>query len=168
MNCNSKTLALYIAHRKALVNYASSIASDSIQAEDIVQEAYIRFDEVMALETPVNPVAYFYRIVRNLALDFKRRSGFESQLFPNDVDNQVNKMAVNFPSPQSSAETNDALQKVLGELPERTRMALEMHRLGGFKLKEIAEHLDISSSMAHLLVKEGIKHCQRSAREAGF
>ena len=53
------------------------------------------------------------------------------------------------------------LRAAMAELPERTRIALEMHRLGGCKLREIAERLGISESMAHVLVKDGIKHCQR-------
>ena len=57
------------------------------------------------------------------------------------------------------------LQRVLtalAELPERTRIAVEMHRFGGCKLREIAEHLGISLSMAHHLIKDGVRHCQRA------
>ena len=49
----------------------------------------------------------------------------------------------------------------MAELPERTRIAMEMHRFGGCTLKEIAEHFGISVSMAQVLVTEGVRHCQR-------
>jgi RNA polymerase sigma-70 factor (ECF subfamily) len=48
----------------------------------------------------------------------------------------------------------------LAELPERTRIAVEMHRFGGCTLKEIAEHFGISVSMAQVLVTDGVRHCQ--------
>jgi len=49
----------------------------------------------------------------------------------------------------------------MAELPERTQIALEMHRLGGCKLREIADRLGISVGLAHGLVAEGIEHCRR-------
>jgi DNA-directed RNA polymerase specialized sigma24 family protein len=49
----------------------------------------------------------------------------------------------------------------IAELPERTQIALEMHRFGGCKLREIADHLGISVTLAHSLVAEGIEHCRR-------
>ena len=36
-------LALYLAHRGELVNYASAIVGDRGRAEDVVQEAWLRF-----------------------------------------------------------------------------------------------------------------------------
>jgi RNA polymerase sigma-70 factor (ECF subfamily) len=40
-------------------------------------------------------------------------------------------------------------------------MALEMHRFGGCRLKEIADRLGVSVTTAHTLVAEGIAHCRR-------
>ena len=51
--------------------------------------------------------------------------------------------------------------EAIAELPERTRIALEMHRFGGCKLKEIAAALGISIPLAHILVAEGVQHCKR-------
>ena len=153
---------LYIMHRVEVVNYANSIVRDRQRAEDIVQDAYLRFQTGAQKQKPDNPVGYLYRIVRNLALDFKRRTVFEQQLFSNDMDGIADTLVESKSTLESEAETRDALQKVLATLPERTRIAVEMHRLGGFKLKEIAQHLGISRSLAQLLVKEGIKQCQNS------
>ncbi len=69
------------------------------------------------------------------------------------------------PSPEAETIARQELERVLAamaELPERTRLALEMHRLGGLKLREIAQRLGISTSMAQVLVVEAVRHCQRS------
>ena len=50
--------------------------------------------------------------------------------------------------------------EALGDLPERTRIACEMHRFGGAKLREIAIYLKISVPLAHKLVADGIDHCR--------
>ena len=68
------------------------------------------------------------------------------------------------PSPEKVALHKDELERVMeamAELPERTRIALEMHRFGGCKLREIAAFLEISVPMAHVLVAEGVQHCKR-------
>ena len=82
---------------------------------------------------------------------------------------QVGRLAASLadeaPSPEDEAIARQELQRVIAamaELPERTRIALEMHRFGGCTLKEIAERLGVSVSMAQVLVVQGIKHCQRA------
>lgn len=147
-----------------MVNYAISITGDNERAEDITQDAYLRFSNAMSDEWRGNPVGYLYRIVRNLALDYCRRTQFEQALFSDnqdDIDDAI-QAERSIPEHQAIALSElEQLQTALEELPDRTRLAVEMHRLGGYKLREISEHLNVSPSMAQHLVKEGIKHCQR-------
>lgn len=160
---HSEILTLYAAHQRMLVNYAYSIVNDSARAEDIAQDAYVRFCSAMAEEWRDNPVGYLYRIVRNLALDCRRRTVFERSLF-SAIDDDTETVASEAPNPEGQAIQQDEIERLLDaldELPERTRVALEMHRFGGYKLREIALHLNLSVSMAQYLVKEGIKHCQQ-------
>lgn len=164
-----RTLALFTAHRGALVNYASGIVGDSGQAEDVVQEAWLRFGRVAKGRPLEEPVGYLYRIVANLALDRRRRASLENRARAGDMAGDVERLAVEVadqtPSPEDEAIARQELERVMAamaELPERTRIAIEMHRFGGCTLKEIARHLGISVSMAHVLVVQGIKHCQRA------
>lgn len=59
---------LYLAHRGELLDYASKIVGDRSQAEDVVQEAYLRFDPAAAERSLSAPLSYLFRIVRNLSL----------------------------------------------------------------------------------------------------
>ncbi len=49
----------------------------------------------------------------------------------------------------------------IAELPERQRIAVRMYGLEGCKLREIANQLEISISLAHNLVVDGLAHCDR-------
>lgn len=160
---DAQILNLYTTHQRELTRYANSIVGDSGRAEDITQEAYLRFSVAMSHECRDNPVSYLCRIVRNLALDCFRRAQFEQELFPCSSDDIAETILSEQAMPEHQAIVSselEQLQAALNELPMRTRMALEMHRLGGYKLREIAEHLQISPSMAQHLVMEAIKHCQ--------
>ncbi len=155
--------ALFIRHRSQLVNYAGGLIGDWSQAEDLVQDAYLRFTAAVPAQPVEEPVGYLYRIVRNLALDRHRRRQREARIIERD-NGQAEAVAEDRPSPETEAVHRAELRVLmaaLDELPQRTRIALEMHRFGGCKLREIAEHLGVSSSTAHTLVVEGLAHCRR-------
>ena len=164
MSSANSTLTLYMAHRGELVNYANGIIGDRAQAEDVVQEAYLRFSEAASRRLFDEPVGYLYRIVHNLAFDGLRRLSLAGRYVKRGAEQAAVEVPEAKPSPEAQLIARQELAHVmaaLGELPERTRTAFEMHRLGGFKLKEIAERLGISVSMAQFLVVEAVKHCQR-------
>ncbi|TAJ88378.1 MAG: sigma-70 family RNA polymerase sigma factor [Reyranella sp.] len=151
-----------MAHRRSLVDYATSIVGSRAQAEDLVQEAWLRFDEVARQRLLGEPLAYLYRIVRNLAVDGRRRGAREDKIFAKlDLDVAV---SLDSPStPEAVALYRDELRlldEALAELPERTRIAFEMHRFGGCKLREIAAFLGISLPLAQVLVTDALQHCK--------
>lgn len=157
-------LALYVAHRSALVRYADGIVGDRFHAEDVVQEAYLRFDAVAGRRPLDEPVGYLYRIVRNLAVDGRRRLLREARHVGPAMGEAVAEIAEDRPSPEADALGRDelrALQAAMEELPDRTRIALEMHRFGGARLKDIAEALGVSVTVAHALVMDGVDRCRR-------
>ncbi len=160
-----QSLALYIAHRRKLLDYANGIVGDPGRAEDIVQEAFLRFRVAATERLLEEPVGFLYRVVRNLALDRRRRLQLEDRHMVGDAAFAAADVEGNQPTPEQEAIDRQALQRVMdamASLPERARIALEMHRFGGCTLKEIADHLGISSSLAQRLVVEGVRHCQRS------
>jgi RNA polymerase sigma-70 factor (ECF subfamily) len=159
------SVALFMAHRGALIDYASVIVGSRAQAEELVQEAWLRFDRAARRQRLDEPLGYLHRVVRNLALDGRRRLQRESQVeIAGSFDAQADGAPDEQPSPEAAAlhkDEFDRLLQAIGELPERTRIALEMHRLGGCRLREIAAFLGVSVPMAHVLVAEGVRHCRR-------
>lgn len=154
-----------MANRATLVDYANGLVGNRAQAEDLVQEAWLRFDAASRRSLLNEPLGYLYRIIRNLALDGRRKAQRESRVMaPESIDAVIDSAADSRPTPEVSAlykNELDLLQVAISELPERTRIALEMHRFGGCKLREIAAVLGVSLPMAHTLVSEGVQHCKR-------
>lgn len=162
MRNDTGLLTLFMAHRDALLAYASGIVGDHADAEDVLQEAYLRFDAVAGAKPLDEPVGYLYRIVRNLAVDGRRRKTRESRLILADTAS-AEETPEDRPSPEAEAAGRDDLRvmrEAMAELPERTRIALEMHRFGGRTLKDIAAFLDVSIGTAHALVIGGLEHCR--------
>ena len=162
MRRERELLALYIAHRGALVSYANGIVQDHARAEDVVQEAWERVSAIAQHQSLSEPLRYFYRVVRNLALDGRRarkRELLRGDRFLPDIAESV---ADDAPSPEAETSLREELQIVLesmAELPERTRLALTLHTVEGLKLRVVAERMGLSVSYTQQLVAEGKLHC---------
>jgi RNA polymerase sigma factor (sigma-70 family) len=153
-------LQIYLTHRAALVEYALPIVGDRMRAEDVVQEAFIRFAPGAASTADAaigQPLGYLYRIVRNLAYDFSRRRAAELR--------HGSEGRVWWSVPQSPRTPEQELshrqdlaqvEAVLAGLPRGMRRAVEMHRLGGHTLQEIADELGVSVNTAHRWVREAV------------
>lgn len=164
----SETATLFVQHRRALVDYATSIIGSRAQAEDLVQEAWLRFDTAARTRFVKEPLSYLYRVVRNLALDSRRKTAHESRIVtPDDVETAV---SIDLPlTPEAIALHRDQLatmEQALAELPEQHRIAFEMHRIAGCPLREIAATLAVSVSQAQVLVVEAVQHCKNRLRRS--
>ncbi|MEE4450830.1 RNA polymerase sigma factor [Novosphingobium resinovorum] len=150
-------------HRAALVCYARPIVRDRAEAEDVVQEAFLRLagssdrsrDGAARAEVR-NPLSYLYRIVRNIALDKVRRDRIERR---EEEAPQWWMLPPQAPSPEDEAaraQMIERIEHVLGEMEPRMRLALEMNRFEGFTLQEIAQRLGVSVATVHRLVRDAL------------
>jgi RNA polymerase sigma-70 factor (ECF subfamily) len=162
------TLHLYISHRRKLISFAYGLVGDAVRAEDIVQDAFMRLSEVSRQRSLDNPGGFLYRIVRNLSFDSCRRQTLESRHMQRDSTPDADQVPEERPTPEVELSTRQEVQRVIAAMaamPERTRIALEMHRLEGAKLKDIATRLGVSVTSAHGLIAEGVQRCRDSLRE---
>lgn len=154
-----RILTLYLAHRGALVNYANGIVGDRARAEDVVQEAFLRFASAWEKsdEAVERPPAYLYRIVRNLAIDRTRQRTREER---QQGEESAWWMLPDTPrTPEQEALHRQELARIaeaFSELSPEARLAVEMHRFGGYTLSEIAARLNTSVPTAHRLVRDGM------------
>jgi RNA polymerase sigma factor (sigma-70 family) len=157
-----KNFQVYVTHRQELVDYATAIVGDRAGGEDVVQEAFLRLRTATLSQTLDEPIAYLRRIVRNLAIDLTRRLSHERRRY--DSATAAETVPENRATQEETLSHRDDLRivmKAMAELPERTRIALEMHRFEARKLREIAVALGISVTSAHALVYEGLEHCRK-------
>lgn len=155
-------LHIFLKHRLELINYANNLIGCPHRAEDIVQEAFVKFDNASHSGVFKKPTAYLFRIVRNLAIDSLRKHIRESKVVCQT--HEYENIADDTPTPEKIALYKsewDLLKEAISELPERTQRALILHRINGLKLVEIARTLGISTSLAQVIIFDGMKHCRR-------
>lgn len=152
----------YMEHRPALIDYASKVIGNREQAEDIVQEAWLTLSRRNGGNDVREPLGYLRTTVRNLAIDALRQRVREAKLIGGDLESAARTAVDGQANPEKEAFVRRDLACVLGvlrSLPERQRVAIEMYRFGDYKLREIADRLGISVSLAHVLIADGLATC---------
>ncbi len=140
-----------IPHMDALFNFALRMTGDSDEADDLVQETYLKafrfFDK---FEKGTNCKAWLFRIMRNTYINSYRKTSKE----PDKIDYEV---VENFyenikPSSTDSAHLekemydnllDDELSNAIASLPEDFRTVIILCDIEGFSYDEIADFVDI-------------------------
>ncbi|WP_206243779.1 sigma-70 family RNA polymerase sigma factor [Novosphingobium terrae] len=161
-------LQVYLDHRRALIDYATPMVGSRAGAEDVVQDAWLRYAMTATPQAGMRSSAgYLYRIVRNLAVDMVRRLGAETR---RDKHYAQRFEDVAAPSPEEEAGHRDDLLHIgtaLAELPDLQRQAFEMNRLAGLPFHEIGGHLGVSTATAHRLVQGALVHVMKRLQKPG-
>lgn len=130
-------------HGPALVLLARQWVARHADAEDVVQEAFVRFWR--SRQRAADPAAYLYACVKNCALDWqrgrKRQLGREEKAARPEAERA-------FASPLENAERNAAIEAALGDLPGEQREVLVMKIWGKLSFPQIAEALSITANTA--------------------
>jgi RNA polymerase sigma factor (sigma-70 family) len=154
---------LFIANRAQLRHAAMKIIGTREQADDIVQDAYVKLLEMAAAFDIRQPLAYLFQLVRNLAIDRHRRGSFETRVFAGEEDGMH--VASGAGTPEAVAINTQQLRLVaeaLATLPERTRRAFELHRLGGKTQREVADQLGVSTTLVNFMVRDALTCCRNA------
>jgi RNA polymerase sigma factor (sigma-70 family) len=143
--------AFYTEHRSELHAHASRILKDSLKAEEITQDALIKFMlAAPELESTEHALSYLHRTIENLCIDLFRAEGRRPNLVVLD-DAQAEVEASwqdngDHSSTLSAAEDAAIIRQALALLSPAERTALVMWEMEGRSTEEIASELGIKES----------------------
>ncbi len=122
-------------------------------AEDVAQDVFVRIHRAAADYRPeAKFTTWLYRIVVNLCLDVKRR---ESRRPVSMAEMPADPPADATPDPIEARETASRVRQAVGDLPDRQRTAVVLHRYDGLSHREIAEVTGWSESAVESLLVRG-------------
>ncbi|WP_294281463.1 sigma-70 family RNA polymerase sigma factor [uncultured Sphingomonas sp.] len=167
MRRSARFLALFSHQRSRLIVEAARMTGDRASAEDVVQDAWLRLSQNARDTQIAEPVGYIRRVVRNLALDEYRQRQRRERVMSSDAGDAAETLMADTAGVDRALMARQELALVAAELarmPPRMRRAVELHRLSGAPLREIAAELGVSVTGAHALVTEGVERCRKSVR----
>lgn len=134
----------YDAHAGVLLMLARRWAANRSDAEDIVQEAFVKFWRTR--QSVNNPAAYLYTCVRRAAIDHGRSAGrrrLREQTFARDTPDLSD-----FEPSIETDERRAALETALDQLPEEQRDVVTMKLWGGLTFDAIGQAVGVSPNTA--------------------
>lgn len=154
---------------------AYSVLKDSYEAEDILQEAYISmYQKIDTLKNPNGFESWFYRIVKNEALDFLRKqrpevfSSFENSDTDdfNFEDTIVSDYAPFDPEENVDYEdTKRIMAEIVDSLPDMQKRCIQFRFQKDMKISEIASSLEIPESTVKSNLTYGKKKIEEEVKK---
>jgi RNA polymerase sigma-70 factor (ECF subfamily) len=130
-------------HGPALVLLARAWVPTRADAEDVVQEAFVRFWR--ARHRAADPTAYLFGCVKRCALDWNRARGRQARREAAAARPESEPL---FDGPAEQAERQAAVAGALEALPDAQREVLVMKVWGGLTFPQIAAALGIPPDTA--------------------
>jgi RNA polymerase sigma-70 factor (ECF subfamily) len=147
--------AVYKMHYRALYNFVKQLTDDTLEAEDIVAETFVKLWNIKdRFETDNNIKAFLYITARNASLNYLRyrknqvanKKEFvylHSETFePNEVPVKLQLL--------------ELIQHTLEELPVRQQQIMRMILFEGLNDKEVAERLNKNPKTVRNLKAEAV------------
>lgn len=150
---------LVAKHSRRALSIAWGIVRDATEAEDLVQEAFVRAYEKLdrfRAEEPFGP--WLFRIVTNLALDVvKHRTKFPKT--PVETHDERGELRATTPE---WSDTASRIDRAIESLPEMQRVVARL-----FIVEEF-EHADIAAmtGLAEGTVRSHLSHARKKLQEA--
>lgn len=129
----------YVTHRDELLAYVSSRLGNSVEAEDLVQNVFLRLLTSDKMITDITLPALVYTIARNLIADYYRRR-IHFEVYEHYLKN-TDSIDESAESILSIRDITEQLERGLTRVPENCREIYRLHVYGGMKVAEISERL---------------------------
>lgn len=149
----SSLVAAYHSRREALLRFLTARMRSPEEAEDLLQELYIRLTRVREPADIHDAGAYLFRAAMNLARDFQRERLRARTREGHWLESQRSVLGDHAVDDAPSAErAYDAKQRlatirvVVDELSPQCRRVFVMHKFQGLSHQEVADSMGISRS----------------------
>ena len=145
--------ALVDRHAAKLTYFAARLLRDQAEAEDVVQETFVRlWQRAHDYDDRFRVTTWLHRIAHHLAVDRLRKRGRSDAL---DDEDALALPESSPPSLYAHKERAEAVRAALGALPERQAAALTLVHMHGLTGSEAAEVLGVGAEALESLLARG-------------
>lgn len=139
-----------------LFRFALRIVGNRAEAEDVVQEVFIKlWDKRETLQTYNSLEALCMQMTKNLAIDKTRSKHYRLNELPTEIGTSSSGK-----DPHNLTEQQDAMnsiQLLMEELPEKQRLIMELRDIEGLSYKEIEQALNIPMNQVKVYLSRARK-----------
>lgn len=157
---------LYVDHHGWLQGWLRHRLHNAADAADLAHDTFVRVLQKRQAQPLQEPRAYLRTIARGLVIDLWRHRDIEQAW----LETLAQVPAAMAPCPETTALAIEALvavDRMLDELPTRTRSIFLMAQLDGMPCPRIAQAMGVSLSTVERDLAKALRHCYQLVFEAG-
>ena len=133
--------------------------------DDIAQETFVRAFLAEQKGAIQHPKDYLYRIARNLTFEIlSKKSKKLTSYIEDSSDYSLLNSGEDIEGIAIVREKLDRVKVAIAEMPPQCQRVFIMHKVYGFKYKEISQQLGISVSTVEKHIMTGLKKCRQSVK----
>jgi len=147
------------------MRFFAARSGSAVEAEDLVQELYLKVSNTEVDADIANPRAYLFRLANNLMLDRARqarRSGARDTAYRQvTTETRGSEDIADLPSVEAALAARQRLDQLttrLRSLPAKTQEAFRLHKFEGLSHAETAARLGVSRSAVEKYISAALKH----------
>ena len=151
---------IYLDIRASLMRYASRYFKRSQEAEDVVQEAFVKVIQAQRQRDIQSPKSYLFRTTRNLSLAQINKASYKLTDEVGDILSESELLASKTLEEQFEARENfEVFCRAVRALPVKCRRAFVLCRVYGFSQKEVAARMGIGLSAIESHLARATRRC---------
>jgi len=153
-NDYSAQLTVYKSYKDMMYNVSIRIVKIRDEAEDIVQESFIKgFEKIGQLKEDMSLGAWLKRIVINASLDHVRKQ--KKRIWIDEEKVFVKEEAEEIEIDEPEMITADRIKECINSLKEKYRIILVLYLIEDYNHREISELLQLKESTVRNQYKRG-------------
>ena len=148
-------MQIYKLYYKAMYNTSLHIVGDTAEAEDIMQEAFLKaFDMLPKTDLNIGFGGWLKKIVVNKSLDVVRKRKVHFEEVDEYRDDRIDESSFE-ESGENISEKIRIVKRAMTKLPEKYRTVLSLNLIEGYDHEEISSLLGITASTSRAQLSRG-------------
>lgn len=165
-----KVFTLYFPR---LEKYACQFIANQQEAEDLVQEVFVQvWENRKTIQPQSNFDSYLFTLVRNRCLNVLKKRSVEKNYIEKMQAGSEELYAISFEAEEEFISMEKMLHKelenIIAEMPERCQTAFRLKWIEGKKIREIAEVMNISTTMVDKHLAKGMEIARQKLNREMF
>lgn len=160
-------MEIYNKYYKAMYNTALRIVNDQAEAEDIMQEAFIKaFTKIKTFQGKSTFGAWLKKITVNLSINaFNKSSKYKNLSYEDEFKHELDENeGIDVAAEEASSKVQKVL-KAMNSLKESYRIILTLHLIEGYDYDEICEILGLSSANCRTSISRAKESLRKKLEE---
>lgn len=165
LSLRSQITKAFVEQQGPLKSFISRFIRRPQDIDDIAQETFVRAFLAEKKGEIQHPKAYIYRVARNLAFEtLTKKSTQLTSYIEDSCDPALLQSGENVEDSMIVTEKFGRVKAAIAEMPPQCQRVFIMHKVYGFKYREISQQLGISVSTVEKHIMTGLKKCRQSVK----